>query len=225
MPLTAGAAAIALGRVTRRPAVFAAAVVVLALTNIARLTPWATWFESVDGPSAPSAHPAATWQSSILRTSLVSFAREVRKGQPGTVAALADFLATHASPGDVVITNYAWEPLYFHTGLPQGLRLPPNSPAYVSAKLNGLPDFVFGVAHARWLIWRWAWDGYMNMSFDAVSRRLTGDGARITKVAEVPETVWENRENVHFHRFAKDGYLFQQGANEERNAEIFRVDW
>ena len=226
MPLTAGAAAIALARVTTtRTARFAAAVAVLALTNIARLTPWATLLESSDGPAAPSAHAAASWQTSILRTSLVSFVRELHTGQPGTVAAVSDFLETHAAPGDVVITNYGWEPLYFHTGLPQGLRLPSSSPAYASAKLNGLPDFVFGVTRARWLVWRWAWDGYMNTSFDVVTRRLAEDGARLTKVADVPETVWENRENLHFHRFAKDGYLFDRASGEERDAEIYRVDW
>ena len=59
-----------------------------------------------------------------------------------------------------MITNYAWDPLTFHVGLPQALKILESYPIYADARRAGLPDYVFGVEGARWLVWRWIWEGY-----------------------------------------------------------------
>jgi hypothetical protein len=123
-----------------------------------------------------------------------------------------------------VITNYEWEPLYFHTSLRQGLKIMPHYPAYAAARRHGLPEYVFGVEGVRWIVWRWPWNGYREYDFERVAAEVERRGARITGVASFPETVWENRPNLHYHRFATGRYLYpfvQEGVN----ADVFRVDW
>jgi hypothetical protein len=41
-------------------------------------------------------------------------------------------------------------------------------------------------------------------------------GGNITTVMEMEETVWENRENIHFHRFSDGTYLFPRTPNFSR---------
>lgn len=228
IPLTMGAAALCIARIARRkPALVFALAALLIVTNVGRLIAIAPMLAPLDDDAAgtPSLHVPITWQASLMRSSLLSYATELRRDNPGTVAGVASFLRAHAGPQDVVITNYEWEPLYFHTGLPQGLKMTPLSPAYVNAKRQGLPDFVFSVVGAKWVVWRWAWDGYMGNAWSGLSQRFAAAGGRLVKVAEVPETVWENRENIYFHRFAPAKYLYRQSGGESRPAEIYRVEW
>ena len=112
-----------------------------------------------------------------------------------------EFLRRYAQPGDVVITNYEAEPLYFYTRLPQGLKILANAPIYEAARRQQLPDYIFGVARARWIIWRFAWDGYFGITWSEVEQALISRGARITEMRKIKETGWENRENVFFYRF------------------------
>src|SRR5206468_13049435 len=78
----------------------------------------------------------------------------------GTVANVCAFLHDYADAGDKLITNYEWEPLYFHTRLPQALKILPDYPIYQAAKLKVLPTYVFEFDHVRWVIWRPVWEGY-----------------------------------------------------------------
>jgi hypothetical protein len=43
-------------------------------------------------------------------------------------------------------------------------------------------------------------------------------------VASLKETTWENRENVHFRRFAGDRYFYGWFENVPETL-IYRVDW
>jgi 4-amino-4-deoxy-L-arabinose transferase-like glycosyltransferase len=93
---------------------------VLTLTTVGRLTPWAFWgvpmadrdpnaFATVHLPPAPSDR----W----LKTSLLGHMNSLVTPNPGTIELVSDYLNAHASPGDIVVTNYEWDALYFHTGL------------------------------------------------------------------------------------------------------------
>jgi len=152
------------------------------------------------------------------------FARDLFQKNVGTLGQCVEFLRQHASPGDLVITNYESEPLYFHTTLAQGMKIMRQDPIYDTARGDGLPEYVFGVDHARWIVWRFNWDDYLGIRWPEVAYHLTGEGGQISKVAEIKETGWENRENIHFHRFSNDVYLFPQDTALAA-ANIFRVDW
>jgi hypothetical protein len=95
---------------------------------------------------------------------------------------------------------------------------------YEAAQRYGLPEYVFAVDHARWAVWRFNWDDYLGIRWPEVADHLLAEGAQINNVAEIKETGWENRENIHFHRFSEDTYLFSQDTNLAA-AHIFRVDW
>jgi hypothetical protein len=74
------------------------------------------------------------------------------------------------------------------------------------------------------------WDGYRGYVFQNVLDALEMEGATLTRVASVPETVWENRPELHFHRFSAVGYLYpfiediHPVMREEGAADIFRVE-
>jgi len=152
------------------------------------------------------------------------FIRDFFRSNPGTLAASCEFLRKNAKPSDVVITNYESEPLYFHTRLPKGMKIMKQDSIYQIAQGQHLPDYVFGVEHARWVIWRFNWDDYLGIRWADVEHRLLSEGAKIREAAQIEETAWENRENIHFHRFAGHTYLFPQDKD-LAPAHIFRVDW
>ena len=99
-----------------------------------------------------------------------------------------------------------------------------NYPVYQTARRIGLPEFVFGVDHARWIVWRSAWETGPGYAIGDVIRHISERGGRITSVLEMEETVWENREDIHFHRFSDGTYLFPQ-TRTFPPSQIGRVDW
>jgi hypothetical protein len=168
--------------------------------------------------------PAARW----LRLELFGFARELWRHDPGSVSHISDWLAAHAGPEDVIITNYAWDPIYFHTRLRQGLKILPHYEIHDAARARGLPEYVFSVEGADFVIWRWPWLGYQGYQLDQIRAAVEARGARLERVAVLPETVWENRPELHFHRFPGLGHLFPfgmqfQGYGLTPGAPVFRV--
>jgi 4-amino-4-deoxy-L-arabinose transferase-like glycosyltransferase len=212
-----------------RPLLFAGIVMALSVTQIGRLQPW-TLLQDEPTPLRSRAiammHVPTHWLAALIRFAPLAFARDLVDENPGTLAAVSQYLNAHASPGDIVITNYEWEPLYFHTQLPQGFKILPQYPIRDAARRAGLPDYVFSVRGARWVVWRWPWDGYQQYRWDDVSARLRAQGATLVRVKTVPETAWENRANVHFRRFPGRQYLFETPQVVGlRDADIYRVDW
>jgi 4-amino-4-deoxy-L-arabinose transferase-like glycosyltransferase len=164
-----------------------------------------------------------------LRLEWLGYAGELWRSNPGTVSRVAEYLAAHARPDDIVITNYSWEPLYFHTNLRQGLKILPDYPIREAARAKGLPDYVFQAAGARWVVWRHPWEGYQGYRLGLVRGELERSGARLLPVAVVPETIWENRPELHFHRFPGRGHLYpgnlrRAGYGSVPMASIFRVE-
>src|SRR5262249_53782004 len=96
-------------------------------------------------------HVPGSLRDALLRTALLGFAHELGETSPGTDAILIDFLRATARPGDIVVTNYAWEPLYFHTRMPQGDKVLESYPIYAAARAAGLPEYVFSPDAARWV--------------------------------------------------------------------------
>jgi hypothetical protein len=228
-PLLAITAAILIDKISaNRTFIALALVAILVLTKFAQLTPWIFWGKDVisfDGKEIIEAHLPNNFVERFLNTrQQLMFVSDLFQNNPGTVANVSSFLREHVQPGDKLITNYEWEPLYFHTGMPQALKILPDYPINEAAKRKGLPDYVFDVDHAGWIVWRAVWEGYQEYFANAVQQQISERGGRIERVAQFPETLWENRENIHFHRFSGDRYLFHD-PEKFPPAEVLRVNW
>jgi 4-amino-4-deoxy-L-arabinose transferase-like glycosyltransferase len=228
IPLTAILMGVLVARVSgSNLKVWLALMLVLCGTKLGRLTPW-PWGQSDDVYFEPkqfaATHKPQDWEDGVLRTGLVGFYRDLWRQNPGTVSELCDFVRKHTSPEDVLITNYDWEPLYFHTRRPLGLTIFPEYQVTAQARKHALPEYVFSVERAKWLIWRPAWDGYQGYDRDRIFKLLVARGARLEFKTNVTETLWENRENVHFRRFPDNDHKFVWYTNMPP-AQIFRIHW
>ena len=229
LPLMAMMVGILIAKITRDRTIACLSLLsLLVFTKFAQLTPWIFWGKSVasfDGKEVIEAHlPPNLFERFLNTRQQLVFLSDLFQSNPGTIATISTFLRDHALPGDKLITNYEWEPLYFHTRLPQALKILPDYPIYSAAKGKGLPDYVFDVDQARWIIWRPIWDGYQGYFGADVERQIVERGGRAERVAEVPETLWENRENIHFRRFSGGRYLFH-GPETFPAANIFHIVW
>ena len=212
LPFAAMLGAMTIARAARgRRALGVALILALAFTKVGRLTPWTFWEASIakrDPQAAVSFHNPARPVDRLLRTAQMAFVQSLGQPNIGTTGRIIEYLKANAQPGDVVLTNYGWEPLYFHTRLPLAMTVLSSHPSYQSAKAHGLPDYVFRPNDAHWIVWRKAWGAYRGQSIDQVLARLSEDKITATPVLTLPETLWENRENVHFRRFANGRYIY-----------------
>lgn len=227
IPLLAIAASLLILRVSRgNPFIFLPLLILFAVTKFGQLTPWTLWANKsseLERKLVDLHTPNNAIDAFLSRENLL-FVRDLFHKNIGTLGHCVEFLRQHAAPGDLVITNYESEPLYFHTGLPQGMKIMKQDPIYDVARSRGLPEYVFGVDHARWVVWRFNWDDYLGIRWPEVAEHLAQEGGKVSEVLELKETGWENRENIHFHRFSDDVYLFSQDTA-LKPAKIFRVDW
>jgi hypothetical protein len=228
LPLAAMAAAIIIVTVSRGNAlIWLSLVLVFALTKLAQLTPWLAANPSGlfhFGKYSVGAHVPAKIVDRFLGTGLLFYVRDLGRENPGTVAKSCKFLHENARPDDVLIVNYGMEPTYFYTRLPQAMGILRQYPVYQRARELKLPERVFGVDHARWIVWRSAWETGPGYAIDDVLREIVERGGRIVPVMEIEETVWENREDIHFHRFSDGSYLFPR-TQTFPPSRIARVDW
>ncbi len=228
LPLAAMAAAIIIVKASRGNAlIWLSLLFVFAFTKLAQLTPWVSGNPGGlihFGKYSVGAHVPAKIVDRFFGTGLLIYVRDLWRENPGTVAKSCKFLRENAKPGDVLIVNYGMEPTHFYTRLPQAMGILRQYPVYQRARDLGLPEYVFGVDHARWIVWRSAWETGPGYAIDDVLREISERGGRITTVMEMEETVWENREDIHFHRFADGSYLFPR-TQTFPPSRIARVDW
>src|SRR5258708_25791627 len=116
----------------------------------------------------------------FLGTGLPKYVRDLWRENPGTVAKSCSFLRANAKSGDVVIVNYGMEPTYFYTRLPQAMGILHEYPVYQRARELGLPEFGFGVGHARWIVSGWAWGNGPASAITAVLREISATACQIT---------------------------------------------
>jgi hypothetical protein len=231
IPLIAMVAGILIVKVARaRVAIWLPLLLLFGLTKLALVTPW-SFLEGKDAVSAQPdpirpivAHTPSEVVDRFLGAGQLTFLRDLGQKNPGTLGQACEFLQKNAKPGDVLLANYGWEPLYFYTRLPQALKILSGYPIYNAARRKGLPEYVFGVDRARWVVWRFAWEGYLGYYWAPVEQQIRAQGGKLTPVAALKESRWENRENVHFRRFSGERYLFPWSKRYDP-AVIFRVDW
>ena len=228
LPIAAMATGIVIAKISRGNLLTCALlIVVFAFTNLAQLTPWAAANPSglfKFGKYSVGAHVPEKGLDRFLGNGFSKYVRDLWRENPGTVTTTCRFLRANAKPGDALIINYGWEPTYFYTRLPQAMGILPAYPVYQRARQLGLPDFVFGIDHVRWIVWRSAWETAPGYAMDDVAREIVQNGGRITTVLEVPETVFENSPDIHHHRFSDGTYLFPRTQTFPAS-KIARVDW
>jgi len=156
---------------------------------------------------------------------------------PGTLPSIVELLRRDAASDDVVLTNFGWDGLYYYSSLAQAWRIAPEAPVRRKARALALPIYVFGIDHPDWLVWRGDNEALLGYSFSLfgyplafVRARLEARGARVERIATIPETLWDNRPELFWHRFAGDPCPFAPrsvGAQCPRysDAQIFRVQW
>ncbi len=228
LPLAAMATAIVIVKMSRgNMLVCVALVLVFGFTKIAQLTPWVAWNPSGlirCGKYSVGTHVPVRLIDRVLGSGIAKYVRDLWRENPGTVATTCKFLRANARCGDVLILNYGWEPTYFYTRLPQALGILPQYPVYQRARELGLPEFVFGVDHVRWIVWRSAWETAPGYAMDDVAREIVRHGGQITTVLEMEDTVFENSPDIHLHRFSDGTYLFPRTQTFPAS-KIARVDW
>jgi len=228
LPVVAMGAGVVIAKASRGNWLIGTALIVLfAFTKLAQLNPWVAANPSglfKFGNYSVGAHVPENVVDRFLGNGLLKYIRDLWRENPGTIATTCKFLRANAKPGDALIVNYGWEPTYFYTRLPQALGILPAYPVYQRARELGFPEFVFGVDHVRWIVWRSAWETAPGYAMNDVAREIVQRGGQITTVLEVPETVFENSPDIHHHRFSDGTYLFPRPQTFSPS-KIARVDW
>jgi hypothetical protein len=243
VPLVAVAAGLFIAKAAGdRAVLWLSLLLIFVFTKFAQVTPWTfaqSKFLNLGGNEIVEAHVPVTIAARYLQPEQALFVRDLFRKNRGAVGEIVDLLREQAKLEDVLIANYEYEPIYFHTGLRLGLTIARDSPVYDAARRQHLSEYCFGADHVRWIAWRPAWDLGPEDSWAQLQRDIAANGGRIEQVTQIKETFWENRENIHFHRFAGDQYLFAwfprtfaEGAPESfpppeqlPAGAIFRVDW
>jgi 4-amino-4-deoxy-L-arabinose transferase-like glycosyltransferase len=227
LPFAAMLAGLLIVKASRSKTIWIALLLVFGLTKAARVTPWVFWEEPTplrDGEDIVTFHQPSGVADRIFRTGQIAFLKSLVRTNPGTLAHVIEFLRAHAAPGDLVVANYGWDSIYFHTGLPQAMKIAASDDSYAPARALGLPEYVFSPGRVRWIVWRPAWGDSWGQNAPKLIESLSAEGVPVTHVATIPETLWENRENIHFRRFAGNRYVFPW-FERVPDAQIYRVDW
>ncbi|MGH7635104.1 MAG: hypothetical protein ACRENC_15320, partial [Gemmatimonadaceae bacterium] len=203
IPITMLLAGLAIAKTASRSRVgWVALMLAFTVTRAAQLAPWtftAPPRTDLDPQRVVTFHVPSRPLDRLLPPEL-SYVRSLMQPNPGAVARISQFLRARAAATDVVITNYSWDALYFHTGLPQGMKVASWFPIYPAARGNGLPDYVFSPVDVKWIVWRHAFPASPAQDCARILARLRALGATPRLVASIPDTGSENREDVHFHR-------------------------
>jgi hypothetical protein len=217
-----------------RPLRYAALLVLFGATHLAgNALPWLLFDESrhVVTREGPFMNVPRALGEKLLNLHWWYHVRGLGTPDPGTLPALVEFVNATTDAEDIVVTNFAWDGLYFYTNRRQAWRISPEAfPVIEHARRVGLPSYVTSLDGVEWLVWRHAADSLPNLTFEQARARLESRGARVEAVASFREILWENRPELHWHRFPRAGYPFapRRLGPEGRSypdAVVYRVLW
>jgi len=157
-------------------------------------------------------HAPEAWWQMIFRCEIPGYLLELCKDNPGAVDEICKVLREHANPNDTLFVNYERESIYFYTRMPQAGKVAPVDPVHEAARRHGVPEYVFDASAAQWVVWRPAW---INYRYGGVHMQLAlaaweKQGKKVTEVARIKETRWENQPNLYFHRFPVFGIIYSK---------------
>ena len=227
LPLAAGMSGVLVARASRGRTVPAVALVaLLTFTHLG----WNSLFWAFTKGNAFPTQTSASFHTpprlfhKIVRTDLAGYVRGLFEPNPGSVSEIVEYLRFHAKPDDILITNYAWEPIYYYTDLRQGLKIMKEYSIYTVARRAGLPEYVFSVDGADWVVWRSIWENYQGYSLVSVRNQLLDRGYVLDMVHNFEDTIWENRPELNFHRFPGYGVIYSDPTRlQPYFGMIFRV--
>lgn len=235
LPIAAAVTGVVIARASRgRTAVYAALLALFAATHLAGgALPWLASGETHRAAGVLWQTPRAT-SDKLFNTTWLSFATSLGVREPTTLDRIVEQIDRGAAPDDVVLTNFGWDALYWYSARPIGMRIATDAPVRRAARQLGLPAYVFGYDRARWLVWRGGNEtllGYpltlLQWRLPEVRAQLERRGARLEEVARFPETLWANRPELYWHRFAGDDRPFAPAALADRSpyedARVFRI--
>jgi hypothetical protein len=234
LPVAAAVTGLVVARASGgRPLAYVALLLLFGATHLAgSALPWLALGESRHlGRKLVFFNVPLETKDKIANTAWWYFVSGLGVPNPGTLPDLVGFLQMRAGPDDVVVTNFAWDNLYFYARQPQGFRISPEAPIVAAARALGLPDYVFGLDGADWVIWRHGSDPLPgDHNFEKVRSELQARGAELEPVARFRETLWENRPELHWHRFPRVGFPFAPqrvgpGGRKWPDAVVYRVVW
>jgi len=237
LPVAAAVSGVLIARASRgRVIAYAALLALFAATELAGgALPWLAIGETRRAGGVLWQAPR-TLADKLLNTTWASIARGLGARAPGTLAQIVDLLSRESGRDDVVLTNFGWDALYWYAERPIGMRIAVDAPVRRAAQRMGLPAYVFDYDHAQWLVWRGGNEallGYpltlLQWRLPEVRAALAKRGARLEEVAALPETLWENRPELYWHRFPEARRPFAPaalaGGTPYDDARIFRIRW
>lgn len=232
LPVAAAVTGVIVARASSgRPLRFAALLALFAATHLAgNALPWLVLRDSalLPLPGTPLVNVPHEISEKIFNASWWHFVGGLGTPNPGTLSPLVEFVNREVGPEEVLVTNFANDNLYFYTNRRQGFRISPDATAVRdAAKAAGLPAYVFGLDDAHWLIWRHAADPLPDMPFEKARSTLEAGGAHLEPVMRLRESIWENRPELHWHRFPGDRYFAPRRFDAEGrlypDAIVYRV--
>jgi Rad3-related DNA helicase len=161
----------------------------------------------------------------VLRGELAGYVFGLYMDNPGPVSDTVRILRELAGPDDLIYSTYEQESVYFYTRLPTTGRIHPDNPVYAIARAHHLPEYLFDALEADWVVWRTI-SGNRRVPPELLAkliRALRARGRTVREVARFKETGWENRNNLHHHRFPVLGYLYTF-TPDFPDAMIFKVE-
>ena len=237
LPIAAAVSGVLVARASRsRRTVYVGLLVLFAATQLpGAALPWLALGETQRAGGVLWQTPRAPLDK-LLNTTWLAFASGLGARDPGALGAIVERIEREAAPGDVLLSNFGWDALYWYSGRPLGMRVAPDAPVRGAAERMGLPAYVFDFDHAGWLVWRGdneALLGYpmtlLSWRLPEVQAALASRGARLEEVASFPETLWENRPEVYWHRFPNADRPFAPPALATgplySPARLFRIRW
>lgn len=212
LPVAAAVTGVLVARASNgRPLRYAALLALFGATHLAgNALPWLVLGESRRTPifGAFVNAPRETGDK-LFNTTWWYQTRGLGVPNPGTLPPLVAFVRAAVGPEEILVTNFGWDNLYFYTDRRQAFRISPRATRVREAAIAaGLPSYVYSLDGVRWVIWRQAAEGLPTMPFEKLRETLAAEGARLELVASFRETHWENRPELHWHRFPEVGHPF-----------------
>jgi len=230
LPVAAGASGVLVARASGGSrALLAAGIALFGLTHLAGgALPWLALGESRTLGSRVYANVPRETSWKLWNLELWALLRGLGRPDPGTAARLAGWLREHAAPGEPFVTNYSWDNVAFETGLPVRMLVSDDAPVRAAARAAGIPETAFSLDGVAWVVWRHGLPGLQGWTLPRIRAELAAQGAALTARARFPETQWENRPELAWHRFPGVGYPFAPGrlgsaGMRYRDAVIYRV--
>jgi hypothetical protein len=195
-----------------RPLRYAALLLLFGATHLAgSALPWLAIGETsrIGFRAGPVVHAPRALADKLLNVHGWYLLRGLGTPDPRTLPQLVAFLNTRSDPDDIVLTNFGWDGLYFYTNRPLAYRIAPDASALrAAARHIDLPRYVTSLDGVGWVVWRHGAAPLPGMTFDEARAQLESNGAHLERVAGIRDVLWENRPELHWHRFAGVGFPF-----------------